>query len=800
MSNSQFQQVSYGLTQPLINQNPINIISHRNPTTVDKAQLGTLWINESNNTFYTLTSIVNNSANWESSGIGNGTNGQVLIGGGTAPVWNNITAGSGVTITNGVNSITIAASGSLATTLNADTGSATFASGAATIAGGSNISTSATSHTLTVSLVASPSVSGSLTAATGLVALAGGVVTTGTNQFKSLGAGVMQTSGNGTISSTSGTNGQILIGSSPGVPSWSTITAGANVTITNGANSITIAAAGGSGGTVSQLAGNTGVAGPDGGGNVNVVGSGNITVTGDNSHTLTATLTGTTNHAVQVGTSGGALSSLSVGTDGQVLLGASGGNPSFVTPTAGSGLVVTANSTTLSYALSAPVSIANGGTDATSFAHTDGAVYFDGTRLVAASAGTNGQVFLGATGAAPAFATLTSSGGTLTYTTGANSLNIDGTAASTSQAGVVALATNAQAIAGVSSTTATPPSALTAKLGAQTSNGVAYGAGTSSALGWTGAGSNGQVLIGATSGAPAFSSITSTGGTIIITPGANSLNLDVMAGSANKLDADSGFATFTGGVITISGGSTGLTTTASAATMNLTGTLAVGSGGTGANTLTGLLTGNGSSAVTASAITQHDVLVGGASNAVNSVSPSTSGSVLTSNGTGSNPSFQQIGSSGVSFSAYKSSSSTNQTGGGATVLVVFDSAFYNTGSAYNTSTGQFTAPSAGVYTFSTSVTVTSFTSLMTNGSGNIQIKGSGPSVGTYDLISTNPFAVMNANSGNWRWNGSTSVSMSAGDTAQVNVNVTGGSGNTAGIKGVDVAGIYQSWFSGYKCV
>lgn len=44
---------------------------------------------------------------------------------------------------------------------------------------------------------------------------------------------------------------------------------------------------------------------------------------------------------------------------------------------------------------------------------------------VSASSGSDGQVFLGATGAAPTFASLSSSAGSLTYTTGTNSLNID---------------------------------------------------------------------------------------------------------------------------------------------------------------------------------------------------------------------------------------------------------------------------------------------------------------------------------------------------------------------------------------
>ena len=45
--------------------------------------------------------------------------------------------------------------------------------------------------------------------------------------------------------------------------------------------------------------------------------------------------------------------------------------------------------------------------------------------VTALAVGTNGQLLIGATGANPAFATLTSTAGSLTYTTGANSLNID---------------------------------------------------------------------------------------------------------------------------------------------------------------------------------------------------------------------------------------------------------------------------------------------------------------------------------------------------------------------------------------
>lgn len=101
-----------------------------------------------------------------------------------------------------------------------------------------------------------------------------------------------------------------------------------------------------------------------------------------------------TAHSVLVGNGTTAITQVGPSaTAGSVLLSTgSTTDPGFVAPTAGTGLSVTTNGSTLSYALSTPVSIANGGTNATSFATTDGVVYYDGTRLVTTSAGTSGQV------------------------------------------------------------------------------------------------------------------------------------------------------------------------------------------------------------------------------------------------------------------------------------------------------------------------------------------------------------------------------------------------------------------------
>lgn len=66
----------------------------------------------------------------------------------------------------------------------------------------------------------------------------------------------------------------------------------------------------------------------------------------------------------------------------------------------------------------------------------------------------------------------------------------------------------------------------------------------------------------------------------------------------------------------------------------------VAAGGTGATTLSGVLSGNGTAAVTASAVTQYGTVIAGVSNAVASVAPhATSGVPYISQGASSNPVF-----------------------------------------------------------------------------------------------------------------------------------------------------------------
>lgn len=169
-------------------------------------------------TTFTANSLIisNTTITGPLTGLGAATNGQLPIGStGVAPVLATLTAGTGITVTNGAGTITIATSGSgTLNTLTGNTGGAisptagninTLGTGSITIAGSGS--------TLTTQL-------------TGL-----------TNHSLLVGAGTATITNLGVA-----TNGQLPIGSTGADPVLATITAGTGVTVTNGAGTITIAA------------------------------------------------------------------------------------------------------------------------------------------------------------------------------------------------------------------------------------------------------------------------------------------------------------------------------------------------------------------------------------------------------------------------------------------------------------------------------------------------------------------------------------------------------------------------------
>lgn len=148
---------------------------------------------------------------------------------------------------------------------------------------------------------------------------------------------------------------------------------------TTGGGTLVIMLTGNSGGAVSPIAGN-----------INVIGSDPISVAG-NPGTATLTISVETATDSQLGV-------VELATNAEAIAGADSAN------------AITAASLAAKLGTQTQYAVPYGNT-------TSGAVQWT-------SAGTNGQLVIAATGAAPAFASLTSSDGSITFTAGANSLDL----------------------------------------------------------------------------------------------------------------------------------------------------------------------------------------------------------------------------------------------------------------------------------------------------------------------------------------------------------------------------------------
>jgi len=309
-----------------------------------------------------------------------GTNGQLIIAATGAPsAYANLTStGATVTITNGPNSINLEATGIGAgtTTFNTDAGAATEAAGAINIVGGSNINTVGAGQTVTVNVANSPSFSGSVTAGTGLTVTTGGITSTGTTTLSSLGNGIMRTNGSGVVSSTNGTNGQLLIGGGTNAQ-WANLTSSdASVVITNGANTINLQATA-SGATTFHTTSNIGTATVSANA-ITFAGSSNVLL-GASGNTVTIDLADSINIANNI---------------------SAGENLTVVGETLLQGLLVLTGSSTLN----------------------DGVLTLDGN-IVNSSNGTNGQILIGG-GTAPVWTNITSGDASVVITNGTNSIDL----------------------------------------------------------------------------------------------------------------------------------------------------------------------------------------------------------------------------------------------------------------------------------------------------------------------------------------------------------------------------------------
>lgn len=125
MSTTNNPFVSYGFSQPLINDAPVPIVAQRPPTTKDKAQLGTIWLDQVAEQGYVLITIENNDAMWEALGGAGG-----------------------------------------AITFDTDSGSAVPSGNVIDIAGGLNMNTAGATNVVTINLDDTVSITGSFTAGT----------------------------------------------------------------------------------------------------------------------------------------------------------------------------------------------------------------------------------------------------------------------------------------------------------------------------------------------------------------------------------------------------------------------------------------------------------------------------------------------------------------------------------------------------------------------------------------------------------------------------------------------------------
>jgi hypothetical protein len=293
--------------------------------------------------------------------------------------------------------------------LNGDSGTATPSGGAITIAGGTGISTSATASTVTINLSTPVSIAHGGTNATSFVTTDGTIYYDGTRL----------------VTTTTGTAGQVLTSNGAGVaPTYQSTTPG-----------------------TTTFDGDSGSATPSAG-VITMAGGHNITTAASGS-TVTFNVSGTTNHAVQVGNATNSLTSIATGSSGQLLQSAgASADPAWTTSTypstnaqgdliygsASNVFSTLAKNTTatrylantgtsnnpqwdqvnLTNGVTGVLPIANGGTNASSFATTDGTVYYDGTRLVTTATGTSGQVLTSnGAGVAPTYQAVPST--TLTF-------------------------------------------------------------------------------------------------------------------------------------------------------------------------------------------------------------------------------------------------------------------------------------------------------------------------------------------------------------------------------------------------
>jgi len=337
-------------------------------------------------------------------------------------------------------------------------------------------------------------------------------------------------------------------------------------------------------GPLDTLTGNVGgVVSPDGAANINILGTGGVTVTGTPvTNTLTISVAGLTvpeggtglttitDHSLLVGSGVAALTELGVATDGQLVIGSTGADPVLATLSSIGGTIGITNAAgSISLDVipgSAVISQLDG--DTGTAVPTLGVVdVLGGVNITTAGAlsaitvslhtiidqmdgvdfANNGRLATD-TGAGDNFYIQAYDVDGTSYTTFAtltanNTPTMDLSDDVTKSGGYIYRAGG----------TDVPVSDGGTGLSTLTDHGILLGSGAA-AITPLGVASDGQIPIGSTGADPVLANITSSGATIAITNGAGTINLEAGGSVMTGLDADSGSAVPTAGIIDIEGG------------------------------------------------------------------------------------------------------------------------------------------------------------------------------------------------------------------------------------------------------